>query len=448
MKLLYLAMSFLSIFFLDIYLKINIVAIGSEGGGLQFLLIFIFLAFILFVWRLKTSRSVIIRPSMWFFYAFIYYFVFRIAMDWGSIDRLKAFTIATSSGLIFFYVVGALVSIILGRHTINAAVQQSYLKYYRIFMIIFIIYSVISLLFILYDLGSRVRSDIILLADGDGDYQRPGNFLIISYLLLLALYTQHSSLKKINIMSPKCLLFDIFAIIIFIFYTLVSLFLSQLIGSNSAAVIIAGLAGIFITLTNFFSIKYSQFYLSMKKLRPLNLIHGGLLYRLIFFMIINLMLLIVCIAGVSDILGIDLSMTRLGGFGSGHISSIDSRFKLLSNFAIHFSNSPLLGNMAVDCLTTGCGSYVHSLPASLLTHTGIIGFLLFFIFLFLNFNERFSRRILSYRGALLSLNVSNIFAFANMLFIILIASLANFLTWSVLWFSLGLFSLGLFFKNR
>lgn len=448
MRLVYLVVSFLALFFLDIYLKINIAAIGGEGEGVQLLSIFMLLAFALFIWRLITSKSVLIRPSVWLFCLFIYYFMFRVAVDTGSIDKLKAFTVATSSGVILYYVVGALISIILGRHAINVGVWRSYLKYYKLSMTFYVLYGVISLLWLLYELSSRVRADIILLADGDGAYQRPGNFLIISYLLLVVLYTQYSSLKRMYVNSSNCLIFESASLVLFIFYTITSLFIAQLLGSNSATVVIAGLGLIFITMTGFFSFKNSQMYLGAKKITFLSLIHGKLLYRLLFLAFVALISFVLFIWFVANFLDIDLSMTRLGGFGSGQISSVDSRLNLLDNFVIHFSNSPILGDMTVDCLTTGCGSYVHSLPASLLTHTGLVGSVLFFAFLVLIFKERFSSGVCAGQETLLSLNIINIYSFLNLLFIIAIASIANFFSWAVLWFSLGLFSLGLVFKNK
>ena len=150
--------------------------------------------------------------------------------------------------------------------------------------------------------------------------------------------------------------------------------------------------------------------------------------------------LIGVILSVASYLGIDLTMTRLGGFGSGEVSSVSSRLALLDNFALQFSYSPLFGNMNVDCLTTGCGSYVHSLLATLLTHTGLLGFFLFAFYILIAYKERFKLfTVANNQQIILISNIANLTAIMMVTAILLIAIVATSMHWAVLWFALGLF---------
>ena len=150
MKLLYLALSFFALFLLDFYLKSNISGIGEGSLGLPILFLFLFLGSLLFVWRANISRSIVIRRSFWVLLLFLVYLVFRIGVDKGSMDSLKAYTVATSGGVILFYGLGTLVAIIIGRHIENANLTRHYFKYFTIFLIAYIIVSYSFLLNIFF----------------------------------------------------------------------------------------------------------------------------------------------------------------------------------------------------------------------------------------------------------------------------------------------------------
>ena len=125
------------------------------------------------------------------------------------------------------------------------------------------------------------------------------------------------------------------------------------------------------------------------------------------------------------------------------MSSVDSRLSLWGNFAVQFSYNPLFGDIAVDRLTTGSGTYVHSVIMSLLTHLGIIGFILFFLYLFKSFKS-----ILDYGGNVYFNNMYALYCITVFVGMFLIASLSTFFTWSPIWLLMGLIFPPIVFKNK
>lgn len=125
-----------------------------------------------------------------------------------------------------------------------------------------------------------------------------------------------------------------------------------------------------------------------------------------------------------------LQSTRLSEINStGGFSSLDSRLSLLSDFGKQFAVSPVFGHFSAEIVAgSGLGAYVHSVPLSFLTHTGIVGtgMVAFALVLTLGRRASLSRltpaetQQLAFFGTVLALGT--IFAF---------------LSWSVFWFMLG-----------
>jgi hypothetical protein len=97
---------------------------------------------------------------------------------------------------------------------------------------------------------------------------------------------------------------------------------------------------------------------------------------------ISIAMIFVVIYGlsVSLFLGDIIEETRFGALSEDifALSSVLTRIEIAREFMPQFVNSPLLGDFDAE-LNTGyaAGYFMHSLPLSLLTHTGIIGFLIF-----------------------------------------------------------------------
>ena len=220
-----------------------------------------------------------------------------------------------------------------------------------------------------------------------------------------------------------------------------------MIGSNIATILIFGLGLIVITILMLLWSKSTLNYLTVKPITFKSLLFSKLSSRLIIFFVLSIVILIGIISFSISNMDIDFSKTRILGFGSGEISSIRSRLDLWSNFAIQFKYSPFFGNMNVDCLTTGCGSYVHSVFASLLTHAGLLGFFLFTFYLLLVIKEVF-RVNASLQGEIfITCNIYKFFTFLIFLAILLVGMIGTFLSWAVLWFAFGLILTAFKFKG-
>lgn len=107
------------------------------------------------------------------------------------------------------------------------------------------------------------------------------------------------------------------------------------------------------------------------------------------------------------------------------LSSVTSRMQLLPLFSKQFGVSPIFGDMGAE-VSAGFsrGEYVHSLPLSALTHTGLIGSILLFSLIFVAVDPR---------------RKTNNDKFAVFLFgvVLLCATASAFFTWIPLWFMIG-----------
>jgi hypothetical protein len=444
MKILHHLLIFFALFLFDTYLKNNISGINKGSLSLLILLFFLVFAGIVFLWRIIGIKSILIRRSFFLLLLFFAYYAFRIGVDIGSIERLKAYTFSTSGGIILFYSLGFVVSVILGD---NFKHPKSQLKSYLFFVIIYFLFSYLSLLNVFIELNYQLREDFFLISGVNDAYQRPGNFLIIGYLVLLSVYGHFISINKTLVYGyNKIISFFMFSVLLL--YTITSMLIAQAIGSNAATVTIAGLSFIAI------GIVIALWLTSLKKnllYRPLSfwqLYFGIIGLKLMLFGLISAVLVVLAVLALSSYIGIDLSMTRLGGFGSGEISSISSRISLLDNFIIQLSYSPIFGNMNVDCLTTGCGSYVHSFLVTTLSFTGFIGFFTLLGYFILAYKERVI--IFNSPGGMLMLdsNIYNLFSILIFSGVLFVAIVSTNLVWIPIWFAMGLFFNAVVFKIR
>jgi len=120
-----------------------------------------------------------------------------------------------------------------------------------------------------------------------------------------------------------------------------------------------------------------------------------------------------------------------GANGTAEFTSLTSRFEILKSFADQFAVAPLTGNFQAEILSgAGTGNYVHSLPLSFLTHTGIIGTALFLSALILLLRKR-----LVYDPQIDPVERQ----FGRMMLVVLaLGTVSTFMTWSVLWFMMGI----------
>lgn len=124
--------------------------------------------------------------------------------------------------------------------------------------------------------------------------------------------------------------------------------------------------------------------------------------------------------------------TRLAVFftSGGEFTPLTSRLSLLSTFPEQFAVSPIFGNFQAEIMAgVGEGSYVHSIPLSFLTHTGLVGTALFFFIFFLLIRKR----VTVWDG----IDRSDLHMGRMMWIIFGVGTVSAFLTWPALWFMMG-----------
>ena len=416
---------FLISFLLFLYFSNNIKA--YDQGSLYIILLGIITIFslIIFFIELMFYYDVRIKKSFFILGLFLIYMVIKIINDTGELYILKVFTISTTGGIILFYGLGVIVSslfIFLKEQVMNnlKIVNIMYLISFGLFFLIFLD---IYLHFIL-----PFKDNLFFLAHQGIEHQRAGTFLVISFMILTFLYNYFII---INNKRQKLILIFLISFIYFV-SIFGAIILSQMMGSNNAFVNLCLM--LFLSLTFVVSIYYFKIHEQIVsiKLSFKNIFFSKLTLNFVLSLIYSLGFVLIVFFLLLVYLDIDTSQFRIFGFGSGKISSIISRLSLWDNFFIHFFHDPIFGNVNIDKNTTGEGTYVHSFVGSLLTHFGLVGFILFLSYLYFAFKE------LIYDDNLVTTKL--ILIFNTLLFsgIFLIANLAVFMSWIPLWFLLGL----------
>lgn len=371
----------LMLFFILFYLFINIFNGFSNvlGGGDLFVLIYISLGGMFFFFERIYVNTIRINKIEFIVGLFFCYYIFKAIWDF-NFDGQKVFsyTFGTTGGMILFFIMGYVFSFIkIGRFS-------KILIYVILFILLFS-------LFYLYSLNlSNKRLDVFLLSDLDVSYQRIGDFLsIVNIIIFSVIFSYYNKYKKIN---------NLILLLFFVSTTVIIFLLSQLVGSNKAAVLSV------ILFLLYFVVNFERKDIFKYFLFSLLLSSIGYYY----------------------FSSLDLSGYRLFGFG-GDVSSVSSRIELFyNNFLLHFFYNPIFGNLEVDKILTGEGTYIHSAFFYSLTHLGLIGFL---IFSFLTYVV-FKRTILYKEKYYLYLYLSVLF----------LAAIGTVVTWAVLWFVIGMIS--------
>jgi hypothetical protein len=365
---------------------------------------------------------------------FLIYFLTNFIWDSQSISDIKEVTIGTSGGVIFSIVVGCSSSISIGALSkcFSKDVRYVTLTKYAIFLIILI--TLLLILKVFFSTISNIRSDIFLIEEQMGLYQRPGKIMLMLYILVCTLF----AFMQQYIRNHTFWNLSVLGLLVTIAATLITY--SQLIGSNSGSVTVACI--MLVVLCFWFIIGTKNFWQLEKPLQLQQMFSSWVTRTLALYLGLFLTVIFMSIPFFEDF---DFSQFRIFGFGSGSNSSIDSRLSLLkNNFVVQLSYSPILGNTKVDDLTTGSGTYTHSL-ISLLTHLGLIGTGLFLIMVFFIYRD-----IYTCQNVCDNYYHTNKYAFFRLCIltiIMLFALLTTFYTWMPLWFVIGLLGISFRFKE-
>ena len=347
----------------------------------------------------------------------------------------KAITIGTSGGIVFALIIGFMYSFILSELFL---LIYSSKKLYNLSILLFISLLIFSTYLIvdalLYNM-SHLRTDVFLIKGDVDNYQRPGAFMLIYCITLVSLAMIHS------IVSNK-FRFSTFLISFFISSIgFLMMLYSQLIGTNS------GLVTIFSVLVVMYIVKLT--YLNKNnfnaKLTIKNIIFGKIGRLYLVYSIVLLVITSIILSFIMYSYDIDISSFRIFGFGNEGFTSVNSRIEIFkNNFIEQWSYNPLFGNTIIEKLTTGEGSYVHSL-LSLLTHLGIIGFCLFIVVIIAIYSEIV--KTINNTSDIYQNRQYGLYRILVLTTILFFAIISAFYSWMPLWFTIGFVGVGLHMKN-
>jgi hypothetical protein len=421
-----------------VYLKYNIVSIGSGGVALPVLAVFVGASVVLFL-ALWMKDRLYVRPHLFLFLGLVTWIAFRVVYDLGDLDRLKALTIATTGGMLLFYLMGAALRI-----GYQQLVQDERVRWPITLALSLVVF---LLVWILLEFSGRLHSRYFLLTGIDGGYQRPGNslsivFLVFSFLFILgALKTQSLSSRLKS---------EVLWVTIYVAVAITMLGTAQLMGSNSATAVIAGVTVITLALAVFAPRRTA--FLSYVRGRLALPLSKRLLRSMALSALVGLVAVVLGIAALIAATGFELERLRVLGFGTGRVSSLASRLDIMMEHgAAQLSYAPLFGNMNVAYLTTGnAGSTLHSFFPYVMANLGLVGlalvvllFLTVFIQLYRESKARPSGGAYAYRW-----NMIAVYSFLILLYLLVFANLATGVSWVVLWFALGFISQPVTFRSR
>lgn len=417
----------------SLFLFANVKVITS-GVGYEYLGSTVMLAFVPIFFRSKAKSN---NSSTIALLIFLGYFVLKLFIDVEDLEYIKEVTLGTTGGIIFAILIGMIMSFVISDIYFRMR-EQGWVARLGIYCISGYSIAVLLLARSAYDIHyADVRPDMFLIAHQEGGYQRPGNFIFIQFMISSTMFVMANYFAcYLGYFTRKLVLVLIFCM--YIALAQKSMMLAQLIGSNSGFVTVA----YFLIMTLLYLNGNRR--VSQKKI-PLT-------FKNIFLKIFGGKIFIICIIMVSifyftvplgnmELFGIDTSTMRVTNFGEGKMDSLESRNKLFSdNFIEHLAYNPVFGNAEVEKYTTGIGTYIHSI-LSILTHFGLVGFILFIVLLWQMYVKiAYSNSREEYLSGNKSYSLFRLMAIG---LVLIYATVSAFYTWMPLWFTLGFF--GLFF---
>lgn len=430
--------SFLQLILLFGYLGLNIQNVGEMGIALPLLAGFVGISGLL-VFNQLIRFTLVLRLHFFVFLFLISWIALRVIIDLGDMNHLKQLTVATTGGILLFFLIGSFARQALVK--LNQAVSSR--LYSKLLILLFALVSLA--VFISFKGRLLDRPDIFYIEGVEGGYQRPGNFLIILFIMASFAYLALAA----HPLTKGFLRFTIWLGI----YTLglvLALISSQMIGSNAAT---ANLLAIYM-MTSVISLlalskrirrRFDQGSLSLPlskfALKKLFVYSGVTLFVALFLAIVAI-----------QITGFDLSKTRAFGFGSGSNTSVNSRFDiLLETGAAQMGYAPFLGNVNVAELTTGnAGRTLHNFIPNVMAELGLVGLILVLTILLLSF----ATLIKNLKQAPTNPNgfgiaVVNFWLVFVFIWLFLYANISVGKSWPVIWFFVGFaVSVFVFDKNR
>ncbi|MBD9399642.1 hypothetical protein [Pseudomonas sp. PDM11] len=407
------------------YLVLNVLNVGEGGTALPLLGIFFVLSSTAVLLSFSQCRTAV-HWHLFVFLLFVAWLTYRILVDLNDIAHVKKLTVATTSGILLFFLLGTFARQALDR--INATGGVIWL---RSLLVVLFLFSA----WVFFSFNNRLlSSDEIFYMEGvNGDYQRPGNFMIFLFIMcsfiFLSLVCRLKANKKKNLFV--CLL-------AYFSMAILNLVSSQAMGANTATACILAIYMMSAVLALLYADEdiRDRYWRGMLSF-PFSMY---LFKRLVRYSLVVAVFSAVATFALVQITSFDLQKTRVFGFGSGVNSSITSRVEIFREEGKgQIGNALFFGNLDVARLTSGDpGRTLHSFVPNIIAELGLIGLSIvawlliliaqkIFVFMRSSANEE-TGFLLASIGLWLFFTLGFLFFYAN---------LAVGKEWSVMWFFLG-----------
>jgi hypothetical protein len=351
-----------------------------------------------------------IRLKYWFllFATFIIWLSLKLYTDL-ELYYVKQYLLGTTGGVILFYITGLSASLLMSNH------HYSNIKYAYYFYIF--IYLLSLLIMFNYFLDMK-RPDLFYIDRYQNDYQRPGNFLSILFIIYSFITYKYATYRS---EIPHRFLGVLLSYLVLSISTFI---LGQLFGSNSVAAVVlmcSLITSVFLVITSNTNSKVYQFNsYNQNKIILICVLYSLILLLMVYIIFVNFY---------------DHNL-RVFGFSAESNSSISSRFKLLADNAFdQISYAPFIGDYNVAKKVSGSeGKFLHSFFPFIWANTGLVGLIISIFTFFMLFYSlaRSSRNVYSRD------RVYSSYSLYIILSLLFIANLSTDVSWPVIWFGIGM----------
>ncbi|GAA3706795.1 hypothetical protein GCM10022421_12380 [Oceanisphaera sediminis] len=379
-----------------------------------------------------------VRLHFFIFLLLVVWVSLKVVIDLGDLEYLKQITVATTGGILLFFFVGAFVRLSLERIT------EPESKFIFAKLALFVFFMISMVVFTSYQGRLLDRDDIFYIEGVDGNYQRPGNFLIMLFIMTSFVYL--TIVTSVQGQKNTSIVFWLFIYSVGLFFYLIS---SQMIGSNAAT---ANLTAVYLmtVVISFlaFNNKLRNAFLAGKLTIPNS---KKILKFIVTFSVVAVLSVLIFSIVALRLSGFDLNKTNLFGFGAGEITSVTSRLDILLESGVEqMGYAPFLGNTNVAYLTTGNpGKTLHSFLPNVMAELGLVGLLLVVLLFFFVLRDLYNKSKLAKVNQVgFQSVVVNMWLFFLLIFLLLYSNIAVGIYWAVMWFFIGFASEPLFLITK
>lgn len=391
-------------------------------------------------------RKIVVRRSLIFLAGFYTYWLAKVTLDMPTpINYLVLYTLTDRGGTLLYYLLGFMTSLSVRWLCVSVCQSTRAFNFFAVTLTFYLATTSLILIKQCLAISKSLVYGLLIISNYNNnnvqvirDYQIVGDLLVVN-LLITSIFVIFS--LKLIFLTRK-FLFQFWLLLLTIGYSTIvitTLYICLIAGANKAslsAVVISLLTVVIAFITQNSRVK-NLLQTGLSQLRLKNWFSLSVLFRIILILVFVILL----ISALTYYLDFDIEKTRIFNFGSGGVnSSLEARDKIFqNNFMKHWTFSPIFGNMNVDAETTGRGTYSHSVPAYLLSHTGVVGFIMFWFYIFFATKELLHKPCIHQVGGQTELisNSFRVYSLALMICIFLLSSVATHLPWITLWFVMG-----------